>query len=88
MIRSRSTTGAQTHVGLYLVHAATTVSTHALISVKAFMLPQHNPRRFYRERFFSFNVPDFIIAPTRFNANKACRMINDEYRKRFEIVHK
>ena len=81
MIRSRSTTGAQTHDGLYLVHAATTVSTHALISVMSIPMAQS-------ERFFSFNVPDFIIAPTRFNANKACRMINDEYRKRFEIVHK
>ena len=48
---------------------------------KAFMLPQRNPRRFYRERFLSFNVPDFIIAPTRFNGYKASRLINDEYRK-------
>ena len=52
---------------------------------KAFMLPQRNPRRFYRERFFSFNVPDFVIAPTQFNSNKACRIINDEYRKSFGI---
>ncbi|MDD6842237.1 MAG: hypothetical protein PUD67_00705 [Prevotellaceae bacterium] len=52
---------------------------------KAFMLPQRNPRRFYRERFFSFNVPDFIIAPTHFNSNKACRIINDERRKSFSV---
>ena len=73
--------------GLYTRPYFCHVDTNGTVS-KAFMLPQHNPRRFYRERFFSFNVPDFIIAPTRFNANKACRMINDEYRKRFEIVHK
>jgi len=30
---------------------------------KAFMLPQRNPRQFYRDRFLSFNVPEFIIAP-------------------------
>ena len=48
---------------------------------KAFMLPQRNPRRFYRDRFLSFNVPDFIIGPTRFDGNKASSVINDEYRK-------
>jgi Periplasmic component of the Tol biopolymer transport system len=48
---------------------------------KAFMLPQRNPRRFYRERFFSFNVPEFINAPTRFDGRSASRIINDEYRK-------
>ena len=52
---------------------------------KAFMLPQRNPRRFYRERFLSFNVPDFIIAPTRFNSHKASRAINDNYRENFGV---
>lgn len=52
---------------------------------KAFMLPQRNPRRFYRERFFSFNVPDFVISPTKFDTYNACRMINDESRIRFGI---
>ena len=52
---------------------------------KAFMLPQRNPRRFYCERFFSFNVPDFIVAPTQFNAYKVSRIINDEHRKGFDV---
>jgi Tol biopolymer transport system component len=52
---------------------------------KAFMLPQRNPRRFYRERFLSYNVPDFIIAPTHFDSHKASRAINDEYRKNFGV---
>ena len=52
---------------------------------KAFMLPQRNPRRFYRDRFLSFNVPDFIIGPTRFDGNKASRVINDEFRKNFGV---
>ena len=52
---------------------------------KAFMLPQRNPRRFYRERFFSFNVPDFIISPTRFDSHKASALINNEYRKNFGV---
>ena len=52
---------------------------------KSFMLPQRNPRRFYRERFLSFNVPDFIIGPTRFDSQKASRIINDESRKNFGV---
>jgi hypothetical protein len=48
---------------------------------KAFMLPQRNPRRFYRDRFLSFNVPEFIICPTNFDGRKASRIINDESRK-------
>ena len=52
---------------------------------KAFMLPQRNPRRFYRDRFLSFNVPEFIIAPTRFDGQKASRIINDEARTNFGV---
>ena len=48
---------------------------------KAFMLPQRNPRRFYRDRFLSFNVPEFIIAPTRFDCRQATRLINDDFRQ-------
>ena len=52
---------------------------------KAFMLPQRNPRRFYRERFLSFNVPEFIICSTRFDGHKASRIINNESRKNFGV---
>ena len=55
------------------------------VVTKAFMLPQRNPRRFYRDRFLSFNVPEFIIAPTRFDGRKASRIINDERRKNFGV---
>ena len=55
------------------------------VVTKAFMLPQRNPRRFYRERFLSFNVPDFIIAPTQFDGRQASRLINDESRKDFGV---
>ena len=52
---------------------------------KAFMLPQRDPRRFYRDRFLSFNVPEFIIAPTDFNGRQACSIINDPSRKNFGV---
>ena len=60
------------------------VDANGVVS-KAFMLPQRKPRRFYRERFLSFNVPDFIIAPTHFDGHQASRLINDEYRKDFGV---
>ena len=47
---------------------------------KAFMLPQRHPRRFYRNRFLSFNVPDFIIAPTRFDGRQVSDIINSDAR--------
>lgn len=52
---------------------------------KAFMLPQKNPRRFYRDRFLSFNVPDFVIVPTQFDGHKASGIINDESRTKFGV---
>lgn len=52
---------------------------------KPFMLPQQNPRQFYRNLFLSFNAPDFIVHPTRFDSNNASRIINDEYRKKFGV---
>jgi Tol biopolymer transport system component len=52
---------------------------------KAFMLPQRNPRRFYRDLFLSFNVPEFITGPTRFDGRQASRIINDESRKNFGV---
>ena len=52
---------------------------------KAFMLPQRNPRQFYRDRFLSFNVPEFIITPTDFDNRQAIRLINDNSRKPFGV---
>ena len=52
---------------------------------KAFMLPQRDPRQFYRGRFMSFNVPDFITGPTRFDSRQATQAINNEYRKDFGV---
>ena len=55
------------------------------VVTKAFMLPQRNPRRFYRDRFLSFNVPDFVIRPTRFDSHHASRIINDAQRTDFGV---
>ena len=60
------------------------VDAHGVVG-KPFMLPQRNPRRFYLERFLSFNVPDFVIRPTHFDGRKASRVINDESRTSFGV---
>lgn len=52
---------------------------------KPVMLPQKNPRRYYRDLFLSYNVPDFISAPTQFDGHKAARIINDEHREDFHV---
>ena len=70
--------------GLYTRPYFCHVDTAGVVT-KAFMLPQRHPRRFYRDRFFSFNVPDFIIAPTHFDGHQASRLINDKSRKNFGV---
>ena len=52
---------------------------------KAFMLPQRNPRRFYRERFLSFNVPEFVTCPVQFDGDKASKLIRSDKRKDFGV---
>ncbi len=55
------------------------------VATKAFMLPQRNPRRFYRDRFLSFNVPDFVTSPSPFDGRQASRIISDDFRKDFGV---
>lgn len=50
---------------------------------KPFMLPQENPSEFYRNRFLSFNVPEFVTSPVCFDRIKARRLINSPSRKDF-----
>ena len=57
-------------------------------ATKPFMLPQQNPRRFYRELFLSYNTPDFIRGKVDFDNVTATRLINDDYRKPMGVVEK
>jgi Tol biopolymer transport system component len=70
--------------GLYTRPYFCHVDTDGRVS-KAFMLPQRHPRQFYRDRFFSFNVPEFIISPTRFDGRQAARIINSPSRSDFSV---
>lgn len=50
---------------------------------KPFMLPQQDPLEYYSESFLSFNVPEFINGPVRFDSKAAARKINSGDRGQF-----
>lgn len=47
---------------------------------KAFMLPQKIPGTFYKESFMSYNVPEFVNGPVKFDRVKARRKITSPER--------
>ncbi|MCQ2229187.1 MAG: hypothetical protein MJZ13_05535 [Bacteroidales bacterium] len=53
---------------------------------KPFMLPQTNPRCFYRDLFFSYNVPEFITGPVNYDSNKAVRAIESPERIQMQVA--
>lgn len=52
---------------------------------KAFMLPQKDPAVFYASRFLSYNVPEFVKAPVKFNRVKAQKLITSDRRTDFKL---
>lgn len=52
---------------------------------KAFMLPQHNPKRFYDYRFMSYNIPEFITAPVPLDAKKIEDVVMNPSRTRMGV---
>lgn len=52
---------------------------------KPFMLPQEDPSEFYGSRFLSYNVPEFVTSPVKFNKNKAHKLINSDRRTDFGL---
>ena len=44
-------------------------------ATKPFLLPQRNPRKFYREMMDSYNVPDFTKTHVEFDAKEAHRQV-------------
>ena len=46
---------------------------------KPFMLPQRNPKEFYRELMYSYNTPDFTSRPVTFDARQlGARILSDD----------
>lgn len=55
---------------------------------KAFMLPQRNPKRHYRNLYMSYNVPDFITESVAFDNVRAADLINQNERKPMKVREK
>ena len=50
---------------------------------KPFLVPQENPRSYYRNQMRSYNIPEFITAPVDFDRIKAEKLINRPARTPF-----
>lgn len=74
---SRRTDGLFTR--LFLCH----IDEHGNIG-KPFLLPQRNPRKYYSESFFSYNVPEFVTTPIPFSTHSALKFINSVERIPFK----
>lgn len=49
-------------------------------ATKPFMLPQRNPKEFYRQLLYSYNTPDFTSRPVNSNARQIGRNIESDLR--------
>ena len=47
---------------------------------KPFLLPQRNPKEYYRQLFYSYNTPDFISRPVKMDARRMSRQIMSDER--------
>ena len=49
-------------------------------ATKPFLLPQRDPRQYYRHLLYSYNTPDFTSRPVEINSRKTGRRIEDDER--------
>lgn len=54
-------------------------------SSKPFILPQQSPKSYYDELFMSYNVPEFIVCPSKLDSYHAAELINAKERVNFSI---
>ena len=52
---------------------------------KPFLLPQRNPRKFYREMMDAYNCPDFTRTRVELDAHEAYRQVYDNKREQVKI---
>ncbi len=52
---------------------------------KPFMLPQKNPKKYYAELMLSYNVPEFVTAPIKFDRMDAVEKINSAERTALKV---
>ena len=49
-------------------------------ATKPFLLPQHNPKQYYRRLLYSYNTPDFATRPLDLDSRDMSRRIESEER--------
>ena len=49
------------------------------------MLPQKNPKKYYAELMLSYNVPEFVTAPIKFDRMEAVERINSAERTALKV---
>jgi len=67
--------------------------THAYIAAidengragKPFLLPQKNPQAYYLESLYSYNIPEFISAPVKINANSIASQLLATEREKVSV---
>lgn len=67
--------------GLYTQVFLAAIDEHGKAS-KPFLLPQRNPKQYYRRLLYSFNTPDFTLRPVETNSHEMASQINDGQRKK------
>lgn len=55
-------------------------------ATKPFLLPQRNPKQYYRQSLFSFNTPDFTIRPVKTDRRQMGRLIESDRRATTNVI--
>ena len=54
-------------------------------ATKPFMLPQRNPKDYYRRLLYSYNTPDFTSRPVEMNAHEMGRKLESPERMKIKV---
>ena len=65
--------------GLYTQVYFASIDEHGK-ATKPFLMPQHNPKRYYHRSLYSFNTPDFISSPIKANSKGLGRRLKKDSR--------
>jgi len=70
--------------GMYTKLYLATIDEQGRVS-KPFLLPQHHPRKFYRDMMDAYNCPDFTKSKVELDAHEAYRQVFDNKREHVKI---
>ena len=65
--------------GLYTQIYLSSIDKHGK-ATKPFLLPQRNPKSYYRDTMYSFNTPDFTSKPVNYDSYRIATKVNEDSR--------